>query len=203
MTSFPKYRGKERSYWEKHHERYKDSIIAVGRGNTTPDVNRREYHRAKLQFVDMVKGDFPGSRHRLRVMDFGFGHGHYARACHELGFGSYHGLDFASKTHPDLGPDYVFETADISTPRAPDPRHHLVICIDTIFHVVDEEKFASALNNIVSHAAPQSRIYITGLFTPKAIEPYVLHRPVSAFEPLQLLSMETWRDNKIARFRLP
>lgn len=203
MNHFARYQGQELTFWKTHHRRYGPSILAVGRGNATPEINQREYAAAKAQFVKMVRDDFgPAALSELAVIDFGFGHGHYARACHELGFGIYRGLDFASEHHPKI-PGYVFEKADISKHRVPERRYDLVLCIDTLFHVVDDSKFEQAIANIRQHAGPKSQIYITSLFVERIIEPYVKHRPVEAFEPLKLVSMDKWRDNKIARFRLP
>jgi SAM-dependent methyltransferase len=199
---FKTYIGQEKSFWTKHHSRYGTSILAVGRGNATPATNEAEYRKARELFVQLVTDDFPGDRGDLSVLDCGFGHGHYAKACHELGFGRYVGLDFASKVHPKIGPSYVFENRDLGAPFDLKSKFDLVICIDVIFHLVDDAKFKVAIANIAKHA--KNKIYITSLFRTVEIAPYVKHRPLAEYAGLRARhgTMMRWRDNNIVRFQV-
>lgn len=201
-SPFAGYLGTEEAYWTRHHRRYAGNILAVGRGNTTIEENRREYATASEQFKQLVSQDFPDNRSSISVLDCGYGHGHYARACHALGVGKYVGVDFASETKPDLGPSFTFAKQDLSVPFDLGQKFDLVICIDVIFHVVDDAKFQIVLQNIRRHAG--NKIYITSLFRTYVAKPYVKHRPLEAFAPLgaKHLSTQPWRDNSLARFEV-
>jgi SAM-dependent methyltransferase len=199
---FSGYEGSEEPFWVRHHHKYKGSILAVGRGNTSVTVNEVEYRDARRQFESMVSTDFSAGCSTLSVLDCGFGHGHYAYACKALGCGRYTGLDFASPKRPDLGESFIFKQQDLSVPFRLDEQFDLVICIDVIFHIVDDNKFNTALENIRRHA--KDKIYITSLFSDAVFRPYVKHRPLTAYGALRArhLSTAPWRDNKIARFEV-
>lgn len=200
MSEFKGYIGQEQSFWSRHHDRYRDSILAVGRGNATPAVNEHEYAVARKQFDKMIEADFPGDRGQLAVLDCGFGHGHYARACRDLGFGQYVGIDFASEKRPELGPNFKFQKGNLAVPFDFGRAFDLVICIDVIFHLVNDEHFRVAIANLKRHA--RNKLYVTSLFVPRVCRPYVKHRPLSEFSDLgELLTQESWRDNSIARFQ--
>lgn len=198
---FAGYAEQEQGFWDRHHAKYENSILAVGRGNTSIQVNEREYAVAREQFIETLRADFPDPS-QVSVLDCGFGHGHYARACKEVGVQRYVGLDFASKKRPELGDSYMFRQQDLGTPFDLGETFDLVICLDVIFHIVNDAKFEVALQNLRKHAT--DKVYITSLFRAAVYPPYVKHRPLTEYGALgaRHLSMNPWRDNAISRFEV-
>jgi hypothetical protein len=198
---FAGYVNQEQNFWAKHHAKYENSILAVGRGNASISTNEREYAIAGQQFMKMVRNDFPDPT-KISVLDCGFGHGHYARACYQSGVERYVGLDFASQARPKLGSNYTFRQQDLGQSFDLEQKFDLVICLDVIFHIVNDEKFKVALENIRRHAS--DKIYITSLFREAVFPPYVKHRPLNAYASLGAthLSRDAWRDNSISRFQI-
>lgn len=188
----------QKNYWEARHKNV-PGIRAVGHCSRTEAANQVQYKKAAEMFRRFVTEDFPDPVQRGSVLDVGYGQGHYAKLCKELGFQSYLGLDFAAPSLPDLGPEYKTTQVDFGTPQDFGQKFDLIICIDVLYHITDRSEFETAVQNLSKHA--KHRIYITGLFEELKGYSHCHHRALDDFLGLgKVLEIQGWRDNKIARF---
>ncbi|MGK7344475.1 MAG: class I SAM-dependent methyltransferase [Candidatus Nitrospinota bacterium M3_3B_026] len=195
------------SYWKTRHSRDELGIRKVGNICKSRDENVTEYRRAQGQMANYLEDDV-GDISKASILDLGFGMGHYAGLARRLGAAFYHGLDFASKDIDALTGKYSglkFENRDICEPGLDLGRKYdVILLIDVAYHIVDERKFRSLIDNVRRHVRARSVIYVTGRFkngTPTAA--HVSHRELSRFEGLTSLGTvkgpERWRDNSIVR----
>jgi len=193
----------EKKFWGDRYEETGTSILTVGRRDASVARNNEEYAKALWQFRGMVRKDFPDPA-AISVLDVGFGLGHYAKALAQLGVKEYVGIDFASSAAPPELLERGFEFrhgVDASQPGLDLGRtFDLVVVIDVMFHIVEEARFARAVENLKRHAS--GLLYITGLFQDRQLAPHVRHRSPPRFRMGEPVSLDKWRDNKIARFRL-
>ena len=199
MTIAPKPKHDDTAFWRNRYARVHD-IRAVGFLQKTPAQNEKEYVQAARLFKSYVNEDLKLVE-RGSALEFGYGLGHYTRHCHDLGFKSYHGLDFAAPAGPSLGPTFTYGKADVGAPLDLKKRFDLVMAIDVLFHITDEPRFEQALTNIKKHAA--RIIYVTGRTRAERIAAHVIHRDLARFKRLgTLLTISPWRDTALMRFRV-
>ncbi len=185
----------QRDFWLRRHAQ-EPGIFAVGTKEFSEKRNHEYYRQLTALFRDLVREDFDDVS-KISVLDLGYGQGHYARVCHDLGVGRYVGLDFASPTVPFDAPGFRFERMDISEPFD-FGAFDLVTLIDVAFHVVDDAAFANLLDNVRRSA--QRCVYVTGLFRDANIAAHVRHRTLSAFATLgQPIDIWPWRDTLLLR----
>lgn len=186
----------EQAFWKRRFSTIK-GIRAVGRRDLSAENNRLQYAEAAALFRKMVANDLPVGQRRS-ALDLGYGMGHYAALCRSLGFKSYVGLDFAGRKPPELGKEFVFRHQDIGQSFDLGRKFSLVMAIDVIYHVLCDEEFDVAIENMRRHAS--GVIYVTGLFQDLTIA-HCRHREPGRFARLgRLVDIQPWRDNKIARF---
>ena len=80
----------------------------------------------------------------------------------ELGAQKLKGVDITDKIFPELQkkfPNYEFLKADISEDRI-ETKHNLIVIIDVILHIVTQEKFDSAMQNLKQALKPGGKIII-------------------------------------------
>jgi len=193
----------EVTYWRNRYKETGSSIRTVGRRDASEATNQQEYAQAMRQLVEAARSDL-GALDRISVLDVGYGQAHYAKALAKAGVVDYLGIDLVGAVRPPelVAKGFEFRRIDIgAAPVRLGRKFDLVIVLDVIYHLVDEQKFRTALANIKAHA--RGLVYVTSTFRPGSSVAHVRHRPVAAFRPLgELLGPpQRWRDNKIARFR--
>lgn len=192
-----------RRYWEDRHRQTPD-IRAVGHSGKPVGLNQAEYRVARKLLNRLLQED--GAK-GSRVFDVGYGQGHDARICAQIGVAVYHGIDFAAPLPVvEDRPDFIFQQADAACPlvNLPDTAYDFVLLIDVAYHVVEDEEFTTLLANVRSVTESGSRIYLTGLFHDwrdnRHEVPWVRHRPLSAFRSLGVVhDIHPWRDVLLAR----
>lgn len=89
---------------------------------------------------------------RARILDVGSGSGFYIECWLELGAGNVEGVDITHAAVDALSqrfPQLRFRQADIgAAPVAPDASYDVVSCMDVLFHIVDDARYAAALAHI-------------------------------------------------------
>lgn len=189
----------DKKFWTNRYGKVRD-IRVVGFLQKTATQNEREYAEAAKLFKNYVNADLPPAQ-RGSVLEIGYGLGHYARLCKELGFKSYTGIDFAAPPGPPLGRGYTYQKGDAGEPFDLRRKFDLVMAIDILFHITDEPRFEQALTNIKRHASRV--IYVTGRTKPQRIAAHVLHRGGERFSRLgKLITVSPWRDTAISRYRV-
>ncbi|MFE7447636.1 class I SAM-dependent methyltransferase [Streptomyces chartreusis] len=180
-----------RTYWEARHADHDD--LASG-GHIELDRSGNElFYAQRLGTLLALVGDLSSPAAPLFVLDAGCGKGYFARALARCG----HRVDAfdASPTAVDHaraeggGPRYA--VAALDEWRGPWP-YDIVVCVDVLFHVLDDEEWAAGLRNLASLVRVAGRLIVTdedtGRRTPRGAQ--IVHRPLTAYraelEPLGL-----------------
>ncbi|MFC8516992.1 class I SAM-dependent methyltransferase [Streptomyces sp. NPDC057257] len=190
MTDQPT-RDRTRAYWDTRH-RERDTLASGGHIGLDRPGNEIFYAQRLGTLLTLI-GDLSSPAAPLFVLDAGCGKGHFARALARCG----HRVD-AFDASPEAvaqarakggGPRY--DLAALADFRSPWP-YDIVLCVDVLFHVLDDAEWSAALRNLASLVRVTGRLIVTdeegpGL-TPRG--DYILHRPTDAYrtelEPLGL-----------------
>lgn len=136
-----------RSYWEDRFQRHGADLRGVGRIGLDEDANRLQY-QIKAARLHRVLDDV---RRRLQtLLDAGTGTGVFAALAADLGFTvtavdfSETALERARKRAPAVRSWIRADLADLSGLQP----HDIVMCIDVLFHVVDDGKWAASVLNL-------------------------------------------------------
>ncbi|MFC5212966.1 class I SAM-dependent methyltransferase [Streptomyces coerulescens] len=180
-----------RTYWETRHAEH-DELTSGGHIGLDRPGNELFYAQRLGTLLSLV-GDLSSPAAPLFVLDAGCGKGYFARALARCG----HRVDAfdASRTAVDHaraeggGPRYA--VAALDEWRAPWP-YDIVVCVDVLFHVLDDEEWAAGLRNLASLVRVAGRLIVTdedtAHRTPRGA--YIVHRPLTAYraelEPLGL-----------------
>lgn len=187
----------DQKFWQKRFSGGVD-IRTVGRCDQSVMQNEKDYATAAEHFKHLVATDLIGRRGG--VLDLGYGLGHYAKLCHEIGFSDYAGIDFVAPPGPPLGSGYSYRQGDIGQRFDLGRSFDLVLAIDVLFHITDEPRFEAALDNISRHCSGVA--YVTGITHDRRIAPHVIHRSLDRFRRLgKLIEVSPWRDTAVMRFR--
>ncbi|MET8783683.1 MULTISPECIES: methyltransferase domain-containing protein [unclassified Streptomyces] len=102
------------------------------------------------------------SRTPLSVLDAGCGGGWFARALardgHRVDAFDTSSAAVAQARGEGGGPRHV--VADLSGRRSPRP-YDVVLCLDVLFHVLDDDAWAAALRTLASLVRPSGRLIVT------------------------------------------
>ncbi len=185
-----------RRYWEARHGRFGFDMRGVGDLRRSDGENRAEYAAAESAFASLCEREGI-ALDRGRVLEVGCGTGFYTRLCVEAGARDYTGIDIAETLFPELRrryPGAVFERCDI-TERAPRGPFDLILMIDVEQHIVHEERFERAMQQLHRCLAPGGALVMTSWLAPERRRRtlYEVERPKSAYAG--------WRMGEPRRFR--
>ncbi len=137
------------NYWRDRFEKHGQTLKGAGDEGLSEEENKEHYEKAAKVFTSfcMKEGiDFKNSD----VLEIGVGTGFYTRLLHDLGVRKYTGVDitdvFFSK-HKNNFPQFKFVKKDITVDKL-EGKYDLIVMIDVIEHIVNEKKFASAMENV-------------------------------------------------------
>ncbi len=150
------------------------SLEAVGYLGLGPGYNRWMYRLREHVFRSTVKKLAPPVPRR--VCDVGAGSGVYIEAWRRVGATSVTGLDIAPNAVRSLErrfPWARFLELDIGDGTGPlEPASFdAVSCLDVLIHIVDEERYRAAFNNLTSLLVPGGHLILTDVITDQALEP--------------------------------
>lgn len=146
-----------RGYWEQRlTETY--AIDGVGYAGLGPALNSWMYRVRRQVFLRVLRPLLPRPE-GLRVLDVGSGTGFYVDRWHELGVPSVTGADLTETAVDQLRRRYAsdrFVRFDVTEGDAPLEQRSFdaVSAMDVLFHVVDDERFVRAFENVFSLLAP-------------------------------------------------
>jgi SAM-dependent methyltransferase len=172
------------SFWQTQLSSRFD-LIGVGHAAYGSRYNEFLY-RAKLRGFDRALATAGVSIAGASVLDVGCGIGVFAEHSLGLGCRSYTGVDITTVAVERLRrryPELRFEVADIGRPLGPElgsPRYDVVYCLDVLYHVVDQERFERAVENLWSLVAPGGHLVLVDALwkddvVPRAAGPHVPH----------------------------
>ncbi|MFD8720890.1 class I SAM-dependent methyltransferase [Streptomyces sp. NPDC059629] len=180
-----------RTYWDTRH-RERDDLASGGHIGLDRPGNEIFYAVRLGQLLTLI-GDLSSPVSPLFVLDAGCGKGHFARSLARCG----HHVDAfdASEeavTHARAeggGPRYGVSALDEW--RSP-WLYDVVLCVDVLFHVLDDAEWTASLRNLASLVRITGRLIVTDEDTQEPVPrgDYILHRPTAAYrrelEPLGL-----------------
>lgn len=176
-------------YWETRLER-DYSLGGVGRLNWGRYYNEWQYRISRSVFKRALRTashDFAGAT----VLDVGSGTGFYIGCWKELGVGSIAGIDLTALAVENLRekfPESTFHELDIGDKSAalPGGPYDFVSAMGIMFHIVDDERYATALKNICASLKPGGILVFSDLFLhgePRRAD-YIVHRTRAAIEKM-------------------
>lgn len=136
-------------YWSDRFSKYGHSLKGVGNEALSEQDNQKSYTAAAQIFIDLCTKegvDF----NNARVLEIGCGTGFYTRILHDLGVKHYVGVDITDVLFSDLQqkfPDFQFMQKDVTADKITG-EFDLIVMIDVIEHIVNNDKFTSAMENI-------------------------------------------------------
>jgi 2-polyprenyl-3-methyl-5-hydroxy-6-metoxy-1,4-benzoquinol methylase len=179
------------AYWNTRHRDCDD--LASG-GHIGLDLAGNEiFYALRLGALLTLMGDVSEPRSPLFVLDAGCGKGHFARALARCG----HRVD-AFDTSPEAiaharaqggGPRYA--EAALTDWRNP-WLYDVVVCVDVLFHVMDDDQWAAGLRNLASLVRVTGQLIVADRDAHERtlLGDYIVHRPTDAYrselEPLGL-----------------
>ncbi len=174
---------KAAGYWKYRHEKYGFDLRGVGDKSISHEENVKLLDQGSQVFLDVCrKANVVFDQ--TRVLDIGCGTGHFAEILRNEGIMDYLGIDIADTLFHELRakfPGFRFHQVDISTESLKET-YDLILALDVLQHIVNEKKFAFALDNIKSHISPSGTIIISTQFGSNRLESfYFIRRPLDVF----------------------
>ncbi|MFD7406781.1 class I SAM-dependent methyltransferase [Streptomyces sp. NPDC059866] len=183
------------TYWDTRHRDHDD--LASGGHIGLDRAGNEIFYALRLGTLLPLIGDLADESAPLFVLDAGCGKGHFARALARCG----HRVDAFDASEEAVaharaeggGPRYAVATLDEW--RSPWP-YDVVLCIDVLFHVLDDQDWAAGLRNLASLVRITGRLILTDedIRTRRPRGDYILHRPTAEYaDELQRLGLRHTR----------
>lgn len=143
----PYYR-EPRRYWERRHRHAGESLEGVGLQGLGPTGNAEDYEEKWRQIRHILK-DLAADK-SASLLDAGCGIGWFSSRAADMGF-NVEGVDFSAEAirtaRQNVGPAvqwHVSELADFQSGRS----YEIVMCIDVLFHIVDDRVWDESVRNL-------------------------------------------------------
>jgi len=155
----PDYYRDPAAYWEGRHRRFEDALDGVGTIGLGEIGNRLDYETKweHLRSVLVAQRFEPDA-----LLDAGCGIGWFSEQLQRAGY-TPTAIDFsptaAELARARLGPDASVEVASLSDYHA-GRTFPLVICIDVLFHVVNDDQWRASVANLGAHVAANGLLVI-------------------------------------------
>lgn len=179
----PEYNPSE--YWKARHEKYGTDLRGVGVCNISQEENKEMYRQAKEIFLDYCRKqniDFKNAD----TLEIGCGTGMYTSVFNEQQGTRYTGVDITDTLFDGLNqqfPEYKFSMLDITKQQLVNT-YDLIMMIDVTQHIVDDEAFYAAMENIHSHLKEGGTLLVTSWLTEERIMRtyYEVSRPLNYYK---------------------
>ncbi|MBV7698381.1 bifunctional 2-polyprenyl-6-hydroxyphenol methylase/3-demethylubiquinol 3-O-methyltransferase UbiG [Streptomyces sp. TRM70350] len=180
-----------RAYWDTRHRVHDD--LASGGHIGLDRAGNEIFYALRLGTLLPLIGDLADESAPLFVLDAGCGKGHFARALARCG----HRVDAFDASEEAVahararGGRPRYDVAALDEWRSP-WLYDVVLCVDVLFHVLDDEEWATGLRNLASLVRITGRLILTDedIGTRRPRGDYILHRPTAEYtallEPLGL-----------------
>lgn len=172
------------AYWETRHVKLAGDLRNVGNRGLTADQNR-DLITTKASIVCHALG-LHGVRRGARLLDAGCGAGVFTEMLQQAGF-RMTGIDVSASAVENARrtgqAEYTNATLSGYRPERP---FDVVLCLDVLFHVVDDGEWARSVGNLASCVAPDGLLMFIETFdhTGLGSAPHVLWRRREAYAPV-------------------
>jgi 2-polyprenyl-3-methyl-5-hydroxy-6-metoxy-1,4-benzoquinol methylase len=195
-----------KSYWEARHGEHQDSLQGPGCIQLGEEANRDDYEAKWDQLRRVLEREVQAGA--TRILDAGCGTGWFTRRAAKLGFAAIDAVDFsatAAEIAQRNAPTSRVRVAELDQITSIEP-YDVVMCIDVLFHVVDEATWARSVRNLAALACPKGALVIQDSFNETGNPParHVRYRSLPAYErelcAWQLEACDTYvLPNEVAR----
>lgn len=197
--------GDPADYWEYRHRTWRGHPGAIGLPEFSREENELQYQVKVERVRDAILELFPDPKLRGRALDAGCGTGRFSKLLADLGLEVY-GVDFSetaieeARKHVPTGRFQKGEIGALDLGR----RFGLVICIDVLYHVVDDSLWMRALANLRNQLEPGGVLIIQEHFVDEADSgpsDHGNHRTLRDYElALREVGLQT---DRVIRYSLP
>lgn len=191
-----------RAYWEARHQRHGTRLSGVGRVGLPEDANALHYQIKKARVRRVLESLH--SEHAT-LLDAGSGTGVFSQLATDIGFDvtaidfSWTALTNARKRTPNVTRWVAGNLTSLPLRSTFD----VVICVDVLFHIIDDGGWREALRNLGAAVASQGALVLQeqGADTGAAGDgaPHVRWRSLADYETV----LWGWRLAGHERYRLP
>ncbi|MCL6544867.1 MAG: class I SAM-dependent methyltransferase [Bryobacteraceae bacterium] len=178
------------TYWKELHLRHTGALSAVGYCGLGEGFNQASYRLRRHALRRLLRRHT--ELHGASLLEAAVGVGAYAPVWRELGVRSWRGVDIspeAVRVCQNRFPHGAFEVQDITDRNwagklAAAGGLDLVTAIDVLYHLVDDESFAAALDNLRLCLRPGGSLIVSDTFPPcdQRIAAHVKRRSMAAYQ---------------------
>lgn len=155
-------------FFRERHERYGFDLRSVGNCTLSHEENKAAYDKAGLVLLDLLEREGVDLK-SAKTLDIGCGTGFYTRLFKDKGTISYLGVDIMADRFKTLSGEfegYSFQKLDVTRGQI-EGVFDLIIMIDVTQHIVNDNKFSAAMQNVRSHLAEAGVFIVTSWLTEK------------------------------------
>ncbi|HTE53375.1 MAG TPA: methyltransferase domain-containing protein [Kofleriaceae bacterium] len=170
------------SFWEQRHAAL-DPWAAGGDRGLTAEENHEFYAFRLGRIIELIRRHAGGERGR-RILDAGCGRGHFTDGLRRCGH-QVSGIDTSQTAIAwaieHYGPHFEQSSLHGFRPRA---LFDVVVCIDVLFHVLDDELWRASLSSFGRAASAESVLVVTDAFRPRrfTLGNYIVHRSADEYD---------------------
>lgn len=160
-------------YWSKRHKKYGFDIRGVGNCTLSKKENEISYQQARDTFLELCQSldvDFTN----IKILDIGCGSGFYTNIIKSQGGIDYTGVDITDVLFDEYAqrfPGFQFRKLDI-TEKSLNGHFDLIVMIDVTQHIVEDQKFSFAMQNIKSSLSKDGIFIVTSKLTESFRQPH-------------------------------
>ena len=196
-------------YWHDRFEKSGRSLLGAGDEGMSQTDNERDYEIARQTFLKLVESndiDFAFGR----TLEVGCGTGFYTRQIVDLGARELVAYDITDVLFPELQaelPLVEFRKADITETQV-DGTFDRAVMIDVLEHVVNDDRFVRALQNVASALKPEAPFVVGPLAAQRVhgrdmyyLKFRVIDDALAALPEWKVAEQTTFRDGELLVLR--
>jgi len=177
---------KPKDYWKQRHSKYGFNLRGVGNCSLSEDENAQVNQEAKEIFLQLCKRDAIDFNSASNALEVGCGTGLFTEALLQAGGKNLTAVDITDALLEGLRekfPKVSFKMLNIAKEQL-SAQYDLIMMIDVTQHIVDDDEFAFAMNNIYSHLDEGGVFIVTAWLSEKQKKRtyYEVERPLDEYE---------------------
>jgi 2-polyprenyl-3-methyl-5-hydroxy-6-metoxy-1,4-benzoquinol methylase len=169
-------------FWDQRHAAL-DPWRAGGDRGLSPEENYEFYLWRVGRMIELIRRH-GGARRPLRMVDAGCGRGHFTdflRRCGHQVIGIDSSAAAVAWAREHYGPHFEQCGLEAFAPAAP---VDVVLCIDVLYHLLDDRVWHAALTAFAGYCAPGALLLISSVFPAQRFQlgDYIVHRSLAEHE---------------------